>query len=214
MIDREWVGCNEDITKRDLLINNNIYFPEELRIGEDHVYGINLCLNAKKIKYLNNFYAKVYFSDNTQSVCHENSYIESIKGRMKAFQVTHDLKKQYISNNEQQFIDLNLDLQLIDIIGDLLRFNAEDNIKYILIKKIYDMELNSLDYKSNINVQWANIINKFIMNKKFKLVLLFTNLCSFLFEKKFFIKHFRNRNYTKLSSEELKYMGCDLSNNL
>ncbi len=200
---RNWVGCNEDITKREFILKNNINFSEELQICDDLVYGVTLCLNAKEIKYVNDCYVKVYFSDNSQSITHEN-YLKIINDRIKAFKITYNLENQYNKEYEQEFINKMLDLQMIDIIGEMLRSNLSHDDQMKILNEIYQLINDCINFNADLKIKWAKIIYRYISKKQFKKVIFLSNLCNLVFEKNFFIKHFRNRNYIKLSKEEIE----------
>ncbi len=199
--ERNITSCGT-IYKRQFIIDNKIEFPEELKVADDIIFDLDVCLKAKKIFYLNDYYNRVYNSDNSSSLTHKNDQIKSISDQFKTFKMIYNKLNNDLTDEESTLIDNFLNNQLKEIIGSFLRSSTTNENKLSILKKLYKIESYSKNFNPNLSHFWAKIMNNLIIKKKYNIAIFLSNISAFLFDKKIFIKLFRNVGYQKISDKE------------
>lgn len=122
-----WAACY----KTDIIKNNNIKFPENIKISEDHFFRYNFLYYARKIKYID----KCLYSYN---LTNENSatknYSKIIDGNIEAYNSLIETNFYKTSTKEKQ-------LELTDYWG-LLIFGAWSVIPLILLNSDFNRKIN------------------------------------------------------------------------
>ena len=149
------------IYKKQIILENNLKFKENTS-ADDFIFTTQYFLKSKKLIYLKNYFG-YYWNIKSDSLSHVSS-IEYVEEMLCAnYYITNLLKKENKSNLLNKIFKDNISYLLVQC--SYLNINNEEFVT--LLKKIRDFELE-IDFTITLDEKWANIINQFILDKKFK----------------------------------------------
>ena len=181
------------IYKKEIISKNNLKFLEN-STADDFVFAISYFLKSKKLIYLKDYWGykyRVY----SESVSHNFSK-EYIPQLLIGFYYIYDILKK---ENKEEFMD---DIIKYHIFG-VLFYASHLNLSYNEFKSILNEILvfeNEINFSSKLDDFIFNIINWFILNKKFNFAItclkLINNFRKISFLQKIFhlILKFKNNN--------------------
>lgn len=151
-----WAACY----KSSIIKNNNIKFPKNIRISEDHFFKYNFLFYAKNIKHIDKYF---YFYNLTNENSATKNYAKIINGDIDAYHLLIKTDFYQKSAKEKQ-------LEMTDYWGMLL-FGAWSSIPIHILKKDYNLKICSFldnykqfDYKDYKNlVGYKRLKNKWIV---------------------------------------------------
>ena len=140
------------IFRRDLLIENNIKFPEGIP-GQDLVFFLNSFFNAKKVLSLNNFvvYERILRFDDSDKSISFNINSKYIHGLIKAYALTSNL---FVENH------VNINLAKLILISHL-RFFTNQLLKDQLTLDEKSKICNSKNFNDFTNNDFFNVASEF-----------------------------------------------------
>ena len=152
---------------KNFLINNEIYFDENLRKAQDRMFMLEIYYKAENI-LLSDKCTYVYF-ENLQSICNKYKSGSSIRSEKFAYSVEKRVN-EIEDFNEQQlaisktFFEMYFEMLYLDI------FNIKSKQKYLKKRKTALEKYSSLDLKRRLkNLKLSDCLN---MNEKIKLFLI------------------------------------------
>lgn len=137
------------LTKRELILENNIFFPTDMSMGEDYIFSLKCYLSTKNIYNIKNKYFYHYFQ-NPKSACHSTS------------EKNRNAQIYFIKIFEDMIKETEYKESLLSIVN---RQKAGFKIKML-------KEKNYISFRENFNEINKMIISKF---KKYTLPIIFVN---------------------------------------
>lgn len=122
-----WAACY----KTDIIKNNNIKFPENIKISEDHFFKYNFLYYARKIKYIDKY---LYFYNLTNENSATKDYKKVLDGDIEAYNLLLNTDFYKRSTKEKQ-------LEMTDYWG-LLIFGAWSVIPLKLLNSDFNKQIN------------------------------------------------------------------------
>ncbi len=138
------------LTKRELLLKNNIFFPTDMSMGEDYIFSLKCYLSTRNIYNIKNKSFYHYFQ-NPESACHSTS------------EKNRNAQIYFINKFEAMINETEYKESLFCVVN---RQKAGFKIKML-------KEKNYIIFRENYNEINKMIISKF---KKFALAIIFVNL--------------------------------------
>lgn len=148
--DEPYFGFILTLTKRDLLLKNNIFFPTDMSMGEDYIFSLKCYLSAKNIYNIKNKCFYHYFQ-NPNSACHSTS------------EKNKNAQIYFITKFEKMIKETEYKESLLCIVN---RQKAGFKIKML-------QEKNYISFRENFREINKMILSKF---KKYTLAIIFVNL--------------------------------------
>ncbi|ALT69296.1 glycosyltransferase family 2 protein [Methanobrevibacter millerae] len=176
------------IFKKNLIINNNISFPDD-SLCEDTYFYFKCLINSKKVSILPKNYLYIYNTFEDKKTAIHGHDLEKFNNFLKGMEYTYEL----LDN-----VNLSINVFLAENIGSLLLIfsNLDKKEKKEAILKIYDFEK---DLDIQIPRKEISILNNLILKKDFKKAIFISNLYS-LFYNNILIKNiYRKFNNNKNS---------------
>ena len=171
------------IFKKELLTKNNIKFPED-SLCEDTYFYFKSLINSSKVTILPQKYLYVYnVFENKNTAIHGHN-IKKFDYFLKGINYTKDLLEK-INLSMNVFLDENISSLL------LIFSNLNKNDKKEAILKIYEFEK---DLDINISRKEIDILNNYILKKKFKKAILLSDFYSLLYNNNLIKKVYRKSN--------------------
>lgn len=174
------------IFRKDLLINNDIRFPED-SLCEDTYFYFKALINSKKVTLLPKDYLYVYNTfENKKTAIHGHD-IGKFNNFLRGMEYTRELLNG---------IDLSENVFLAENIASLLLIfsNLKKSDKNDAVLKVYEFE-------KDLNVQIPrpeiSLLNGFILKKRFKLAIFISGFYSFLYNNNGFKNIYRKFNNSK-----------------
>lgn len=169
-------GVWNKIIKRDFLLNNEIYFPDEKIMTQDLIFNLKLHGLANKVGMIKEY---VYFwreRDDSSSVTQQKSTIVSFRNRMRILHMQEKFMNEYdIDNNvrESAYLkwlnhDLRFYVRRIAVYPEEYRKEIVDKVNCIL-------SLIPDNLKDNI-ISYRKIIYKMVENRDMESLLKIENL--------------------------------------
>ena len=158
------------IFKKELLIQNNIRFPED-SLCEDTYFYFKALINSKKVTLLPKHYLYIYNTfENKKTAIHGHD-IKKFNNFLRGIEYTKELLGG---------INLSMNVFLAENIASLLLIfsNLEKSYKNDAVLKIYEFEK---DLNIQIPRKEIAILNSFILKKQFVLAIFISNCYSFLY---------------------------------
>ncbi|MBE6485755.1 MAG: glycosyltransferase [Methanosphaera stadtmanae] len=178
------------IFEKQFILNNNINFPK--LFAEDVYFLVKCSLNIQKgIIILNDYYGYYYLSDNNNSLSHSFNKKQAIEYK-KVFE--YCLEKLISSKQHEKYIQDFYSYSLQILMDVFLRSHSakKEKIEIIQIIQEFMTKFNSIPYK--LPIFWNLIC--ILVHKNYCHILLFLNrFILFVFDQKWFVKLFRNKNY-------------------
>lgn len=143
--------------KADIIKNNNIKFPENIKFSEDHFFKYKFLYHAKDIKYIDKY---LYFYNLTNENSATKNYEKNINGDIEAYKLL--IETDFYKNSSRIF-----QLEMTDYWGMLL-FGAWCNTPIHLLKKDYDFTIRTFleNYKQFNYKDYKNLVGyKRLKNK-------------------------------------------------
>ncbi len=173
------------IYKKEFIFNNNLKFIEDANAEDVHFY-INILKHSAKVTVLpqNVVYNYEIYDDST---IHDYD-LDLFNHILLGAHYTIEILKQ---------LELKTDRVLFEIIGVLLLvfFNLKNNLKKDAALKIYKIE-KYLEKKFNFHMKSTrievNLLNKTIMEKKFKKAIFISNIYKIAYSNKIIKKIYQN----------------------
>ncbi|OED29494.1 glycosyltransferase family 2 protein [Methanosphaera sp. WGK6] len=179
-----WTG----IYNKSFLIENNIIFPK-IGHGDDSLFLSKcICCTKKDIILLNDYYSVIYTADNGKSITHTftKSQLEDL---INAYTHIIDSYQEYDLN--KVFIQSQLKLYILVLMTVVIRSTEDYNTQKIMVNQVSQV-ISMYDYNYQLTFYWR-IIHSLILNKQYILLYIVSKLIKSIFEQKWFIKHFRNK---------------------
>lgn len=148
------------IYRKKIIIENKIKFLENTS-ADDFIFMIQIFLKSNKLIYLKNYFG-YYWNIKSDSLSHIST-IEYIEEMLRANYIIIDILKHenklHLANGifKENIVYLLIQCSYLNV--------TTDNFINIL-KKIHKFEMD-INFSVNLDEKWANIINQFILNKKF-----------------------------------------------
>ena len=174
------------IFKKELLINNDIRFPED-SLCEDTYFYFKALINSKKVTILPKDYLYVYNTfENKKTAIHGHNLIK-FNNFLKGMEYTKELLKD---------LNLSINVFLAENIASLLLIfsNLDNKDKKEAVLKIYDFEK---DLNVDIPRPEIALLNRFLLKKRFKIAIFISNFYSFLYNNSFIKNTYRKFNNRK-----------------
>lgn len=174
--------------KKELILENNIKFPEDC-LCEDTYFYFKALINSNKISVLHNTQVYMYnIFEHKKTAIHGHD-IEKFN---------RFLKGMYNINNLLKSIKLSYHVSLGENIGSLLLIFSNLNKKHKMdaIKEIYSFE-KELNCKINICRKEIAILNNKILNKHFKQAIFISEVYSLLYNNQTIKNIYRKINIRK-----------------
>lgn len=141
------------LTKRTLIIENNIWFPEGI-LHEDEYFTINVMLEAKKMSYINeNFYHRRYRPSSTMTNRSEDHIANSFSSYLILYKL---LENNYSINQYNKRQKAFLKRQLLSIYSGLQLLDVKKSLKNEL------STLDSISFIDKIRIRLSRILRCFI----------------------------------------------------
>lgn len=174
------------IFKKDLIVKNNIRFPED-SLCEDTYFYFKTLINSKKVTLLPKNYLYVYNTfENKKTAIHGHD-MKKFNNFLKGMNYT----KELLGN-----LHLSINVFLSENISSLLLIfsNLNKSDKQEAALKVYEFEK---DLNIQIPRKEINILNKFILKEQFKKAIFVSNCYSFIYGNKFIKNIYRKFNNSK-----------------
>lgn len=174
------------IFKRDLLVKNNIRFPED-SLCEDTYFYFKALINSNKVTLLPKNYLYVYNTfENKKTAIHGHD-IKKFNNFLRGIKYTKELLDG---------INLSMNVFLAENIASLLLIfsNLEKSYKNESVLKIYEFEK---DLNIQIPRKEIALLNSFILKKQFGLAIFISNCYSFLYNNNSIKNIYRKFNNSK-----------------
>ena len=113
------------VYKRDIIEENNLRFPKELKLAEDQIFILSYFKHTHRIKYLDR--AMYYYLQRADSVVHTPKSEDMLKSCEKLIAFGKDWK----------ILKSHIDIMIIIFIFDLIKNN---DVPYRKLKKIYRVQ--------------------------------------------------------------------------
>ena len=153
------------IYKKQIIEENELKFKENTS-ADDFIFTIQYFLKSKKLIYLKNYFG-YFWNIKSDSLSHVST-VEYVEEMLYAnYYVMNLLKQAQKSNLLSKLFKENIKYLLVQC-SYLNTSNVE--LKNVL-KKIYDFEAE-IDFNITLDEALLNIINQFLLKKKFKLAIL------------------------------------------
>ena len=151
-----WSACY----KASIIKNNNIKFPETIKISEDHFFKYNFLYYVKDIKYVDKY---LYFYNLSNENSATKNYSKIVNGNLEAYNLL-------VQTDFYKSSSMNKQLEMTDYWGMLL-FGAWSGIPIYLLKKDYNLKVcafldnyKQFDYKDYKNlVGYKRLKNKWLI---------------------------------------------------
>jgi glycosyltransferase involved in cell wall biosynthesis len=154
------------VYRKDFLTDNKIFFENNLFNGEDMLFNINIILNTKKIKFINeSFY---FYRKNINSITH--SYNEKITLNDRLFLEKLEMLTRFLFN-EKDFNAMYNEIVLNGLFICLRKYFSHKENKYSFFKKKQKLNEFILNYPYNFALKELKPSMKNTKNPK-KLILL------------------------------------------
>lgn len=172
------------IFKRDIIINNKIKFIED-GLNEDKLFLLNYYLHAEKLFFID-YYGYIWYENGDHLSSHT---VKSASLFIESYYAQYD----FVTKNYEN-IDINHEFSysIEGIIASTVLSSNDREDRLFLIEKLYDFE-KFIHFNGSLNRLWAKIINKFILEHKFNVVLILMDILSIGVSLLKFIKKVRNR---------------------
>lgn len=174
------------IFKKELLVKNNIRFPED-SLCEDTYFYFKALINSSKVTILPKNYLYVYNTfENKKTAIHGHN-LNKFNNFLKGMNYT----KELLDN-----LDLSINVFLAENIASLLLIfsNLDKSDKREAVVKVYDFE-------KDLNIQIPrleiSILNKFIIKRHFTIAILISNFYSLLYNNNLIKNIYRKFNNSK-----------------
>lgn len=176
------IDCNTDlppnkvtvwnsIHRKSFLDENNIKF-ENLKNAEDLLFTMTEFLNNDKMIFLNNYHGYKYYTEDAPS--HQmKPNRKNLDGTLYSWYKTKELIE---SSNRKDILEFIFRKNPIPFFIRLMHFDGD---KKEYIKKFYAFE-KSLGVTIKFDYLWADILNKLIMKKQFRLASLYLDIMRFI----------------------------------
>ena len=174
------------IFKKELLIKNNIRFPED-SLCEDTYFYFKALINSNKVTILPKNYLYVYNTfENKKTAIHGHD-IKKFNNFLRGMEYT----KEVLDG-----INLSMNVFLAENIASLLLIfsNLEKSYKNEAVLKIYEFEK---DLNIQIPRKEISLLNSFILKKQFSLAIFISNCYSFLYNNNSIKNIYRKFNNSK-----------------
>ena len=174
------------IFKKELLIKNNIRFPED-SLCEDTYFYFKALINSNKVTVLPKNYLYVYNTfENKKTAIHGHD-IKKFNNFLRGMKYTKELLDG---------INLSMNVFLAENIASLLLIfsNLEKSYKNESVLKIYEFEK---DLNVQIPRKEISLLNSFILKKQFGLAIFISNCYSFLYNNNSIKNIYRKFNNSK-----------------
>lgn len=160
----------DKIFKKSLIIENGVFFKEKI-LSEDNLFIVEYCLNSNKLIKLNGYHGYIYYGS------HLSSY--SINFILNIINVCHIVYRLSKEHNVQSDIFYYFGQNINIAIGSLILI-SDISLKdiYLIIKKLYELEIEINFNNSYLNVPFIRFINNLIITNHFniaKYVIYFLN---------------------------------------
>ena len=174
------------IFKKELLINNDIRFPED-SLCEDTYFYFKALINSKKVTILPKDYLYVYNTfENKKTAIHGHN-LTKFNNFLKGMNYTKELLRD---------LNFSINVFLAENIASLLLIfsNLDKKDKKEAVLKIYDFEkdLNVVIPRPEIS-----LLNRFILKKQFGFAIFISNCYSFLYNNNTVKNIYRKFNNSK-----------------
>ncbi|SDA62536.1 glycosyltransferase family 2 protein [Methanobrevibacter millerae] len=149
------------IYKKQIIIENELKFKENTS-ADDFIFMIQYFLKSKKLIYLKNYFG-YYWNIKSDSLSHVSSigYVEEmLSANYIIINILKNENKLHLAN------DIFKD-NIVYLLVQCSYLNVTNKEFIDLLKKIHEFEIE-IDFKIKLDEKWANIINQFILDKKFK----------------------------------------------
>ena len=174
------------IFKKELLVTNNIRFPED-SLCEDTYFYFKALINSNKVTLLPKNYLYVYNTfENKKTAIHGHD-IKKFNNFLRGMEYTKELLEG---------INLSMNVFLAENVASLLLIfsNLEKSYKNEAVVKIYEFEK---DLNIQIPRKEISILNGFILKKQFGLAIFISNCYSFLYNNNSIKNIYRKFNNSK-----------------
>lgn len=143
--------------RRKFLIENNLFYDEDIHYCEDSIFGSKAMYNANGFYYMKNryFYNYFYNPNSTTSTCNMKKW--------DSYLIINDRLKEYFKDSKFDFsrqIKINMLYFTLNFLGEIEKSNLEHKEKRKLCKELFssesvknifkDFELPSVNYKLKI----------------------------------------------------------------
>ena len=145
--------CNK-IFKKDVILDNNIYFIENSHHEEDMVFSFIYCLNVKKVSILNKL--------NYNYILHDTNSVFNLKKRLDTF-ISYDYLYRYLKNK-------NVDKRVFRYLYKLFNLYAIGG-SYVLMSN--SKIISNEDYKKYKKEFFRKTLNSIPLPLKSKIFLIF-----------------------------------------
>lgn len=153
------------IYRKKIITENRIKFLENTS-ADDFIFMIQIFLKSNKLIYLKNYFG-YYWNIKSDSLSHVST-IEYIEEMLDAnyiiMEILKNENKLHLANGifKENIVYLLVQCSYLNVTTD----------KFIkILKKIHKFEID-INFSVNLDEKWANIINQFILTKKFTLATL------------------------------------------
>lgn len=142
--------CNK-LIKRELIINNSIFFPENIKIHEDLIFNLKCFFYSNKVKYLNKFLYIYCIRKNSSSIIYDKEKVREVKKVINL--VNYFMKdKKIISeyNKEFKIFILNILVNKVDYIikSDLNIDKMNEEMSFIFNLEEYLLYVKNIKLKT------------------------------------------------------------------
>lgn len=172
MLSHDHIAPWGKIWRKKLLMDYNIRFPEDA-LAEDTYFYFKFLINSKKVTLLPNNENYIYYTfENKKTAIHGhdltkfNRYLKGFKMLMELLDGVNCPKDIIISDNLSNLL--------------LIFSNIDKKYKKDSIVQIYDFE-KSLNQEIMIQRKEIDLLNKFILKKRFSIAILLSDIFSFLY---------------------------------
>lgn len=174
------------IFKKELIVKNNIRFPED-SLCEDTYFYFKTLINSKKVTILPKNYLYVYNTFDDKKTAIHGHDIKKFNNFLKGIKYTKELLSQ---------INLSMDVFLAENIASLLLIfsNLKKSEKKETILNIYEFEK---DLNIQIPRKEIAILNNLILKKQFNLAIWISECYSLLYNNNFIKNIYRKFNNNK-----------------
>lgn len=143
--------------RREFLIENNLFYDEDIHYCEDSIFGSKAIYNANGFYYMKNryFYNYFYNPNSTTSTCNMKKW--------DSYLIINQRLKEYFKDSKFDFsrqIKINMLYFTLNFLGEIEKSNLEHKEKRKLCKELFssesvknifkDFELPSVNYKLKI----------------------------------------------------------------
>lgn len=159
------------IHKKSFLDKHSIRF-NDLKNAEDLLFSMTEFLNNDKMIFLNNYHGYKYYSN--EEVSHQmKPNKKNLDGTLSSWYLTRDL---ILSKNRSDILFYIFKRNPIPFFIRLINYDGD---KKEYLKKFYEFE-KSLNVIIDFDYKWANILNKLIMKKQFRIAEKYLNILNFI----------------------------------